>query len=294
MEKNSLKKGDLVYFTNNGDNELIISAKNNDNVRVKLQEITITTDAKSQKDVNREIISAYLKNFHQITVVGSNLDKKVRDIRKCINNLVGLEIIEHTKDRIVAKDILNMKKISVLGTLKKIDAIVREMIEDSKHTLSRDAYDSILVRDEDVNRLTNLVFRISRYVLKKPHLLHSTGLTPFDFFKYFQVADNLEKIGDETKRLSRFLRKMEVAGDIHDELVTIYQRIHDSYTQAMECFYAHDVKAATERATRDAAIREACDTFMMKHKDIPLMDAVVEKLKQMHYHIHSIGREVYQ
>lgn len=294
MQKNNLNKGDLVYFTENGSNELILTPSNNQEQRVKLQDVTINIEGKNFNDIKREIVSSYIRNVHLIKIEGKNLDKKVREIRKYLSNLMALEVVEQNKDKIIAKDFLNMKKISMFQTIKKVDAIVDSMLRDSQHMFETDSYESLMVRDEDVNRLVNMVLRVSRYVMRKPHLIGNTGLTPFDFFKYLQVADNLERLGDEAKRLARYLRKVEVDDAGKREIVALYGEICDNYRNVMESFYNNDVERALELATKDGSIRERCDALSMKHSSCTYICVVAEKLKAMDYSIHSIGREVYQ
>ena len=45
---------------------------------------------------------------------------------------MALEVVEHNSNHIVAKDFLNMKKISLFQTIKKIDSVVRGMLVDSQ------------------------------------------------------------------------------------------------------------------------------------------------------------------
>ncbi len=294
VQKNNLSKGDLIYLNENGNNELMLSATNGADQRVKLQEVTIDIDGKSFLDIKREIVSAYIRNMHVINIEGKNLDKKVREIREFMSNLMALEVVEHNSDRIVAKDFLNMKKISLFQTIKKIDAVVRGMMQDSQKIFETDTYQSLMVRDEDVNRLVNMVLRVSRYALRKPSLIQSAGLTPFDFFKYLQVADALERIADEAKRLSRYLRKLEVDENTKKGILSRYHDLCQQYELVMDAFYANDIQKALVCASQDQGLRERCDVLASNYDVSQYMCTIAEKFKTMDYCIHSIGREIYQ
>jgi len=294
VQKNNLGKGDLIYLNENGNNELMLSATNGADQRVKLQEVTIDIDGKSFLDIKREIVSAYIRNMHVINIEGKHLDKKVREIREFMSNLMALEVVEHNSDRIVAKDFLNMKKISLFQTIKKIDAVVRGMMQDSQKIFETDTYQSLMVRDEDVNRLVNMVLRVSRYALRKPSLIQSAGLTPFDFFKYLQVADALERIADEAKRLSRYIRKLEADENTKKGILSLYQDLYQQYEQVMDAFYANDIQKALLCASQDQGLRERCDVLASNCSVSQYMCTIAEKFKTMDYCIHSIGREIYQ
>ncbi len=294
IERNNIKKGDTVYFNENGDNELVLTPHVDGNQRVKLREIMISTDGKELPDIKREINAAYVNNCHVIRIEGKHLDKKVRDVRKCLSNLMALEVIEQTNNHIEAKDFLNMKKISIPSTLRKIDIIVRSMLTDAKGMFENDAYESLLVRDDDVNRLVSLVVRVSRYALKKPHLIQDTNLAPFDFYRYLIVADAMEKIADEAKRISRYLRKVDLTKDEQDTFLKILDKVENLYQNTLETFYANDSTTALQLASEDRKIRAECDTFLIKNQQKSFVPIVTEKLKCMGYLIHLVGREVYQ
>ncbi len=293
VEKNKIQKGDMVYVNENGNNEIVLTHQFDTNQKVKLRNITINVDNSDLHDIKREINSAYVNNYHVIRIEGKSLEKKVRDVRNILSNLVALEVVEQTNNHIEARDFLNMKKISIHNTIRKIDGIVRSMIVDSKMMFESDAYESLLVRDEDVNRLVSLVVRVSRYALKKPHLVQDTKLSPFDFYRFLTIADCMERIGDETKRISRFLRKVDFTKEQEENFVKIYSRLESIYKNAAEAFYTNDAAAALALAREDRKLQLDCDAFMVKcsaHYTALLMD----KMKRMADLTHIIGREVYQ
>lgn len=294
VDKNNIQKGDVVYVNENGNNELVLTHHHDVDQKVKLRQITIATDDKDLADIKREINAAYVNNYHIIRIEGATLEKKVREIRKFLSNLMALEVVEQTNNHIEAKDFLNMKKISLPITIKKIDLIVRTMLEDSKRMFESDSYESLLVRDDDVNRLVSLVVRVSRYALKKPHLANDTGLTPFQFYRYLIVADTLEKIGDETKRISKYLRKVNLGKNEQGALVKLYAKLENLYINTMEAFYTNDTTIALQLASEDRKIRTECDGFLIRHQQRDFVPIVTEKLKTMGYLIHTVGREVYQ
>ena len=54
INKNKLVKGDLIYFNENGNNELVLSAREN-NDKKKLSRIVIDTKNKPLQTIRREI-----------------------------------------------------------------------------------------------------------------------------------------------------------------------------------------------------------------------------------------------
>ena len=125
--------------------------------------------------------------------------------------------------------------------------------------------------------------------------IQNAGLTPFDFFKYLQVSDALERIADEAKRLSRYLRRLEADDKTKQEILALYHDIVQQYYDAIEAFYANDIEKAFTYASKDKVLRERCDALSANCKNsCDDICVITEKLKTMNYCIHSIGREIYQ
>ena len=94
-----------------------------------------------------------------------------------IHDLIALEIMEETSDRITAKDFLNLDEIDILDTMKKMDRITRDMMEDSHGSFDEDKYPDLSLRDKDVNRLLYVASRSIRYLQRRPALAKERGYT---------------------------------------------------------------------------------------------------------------------
>src|SRR3989338_2211085 len=98
IEKNRLKKGD-VLLVEQKPNELILSSKDVSE-RKKLNEVTVNPEGKSFDEFKTEIVSLYVNNYSIITVVNVTDAAAIKDI---FRNLVGMEVVEETATKIVAK-----------------------------------------------------------------------------------------------------------------------------------------------------------------------------------------------
>src|SRR3989344_5042092 len=107
IKKNNLKKGDLIYFESNGSNEITLTPNKKDKVKID-KESVINVDGKAEKSLMREITSVYLNNFNIIKFEGKELGNKSKLVRSLVQDLVALEIVEHTNKNIVVKDFLDM------------------------------------------------------------------------------------------------------------------------------------------------------------------------------------------
>ena len=167
LDKNALKKGDLVYIVEKTDKELSIMAENT-GLKKSNKEITINVEGKDMEAIQRDITSAYINNFNNIIIIGLDSVDKAKDIRRILHDFVALEISEQTSTKIVAQDLLNLKEISIDKTLRRMDMIVRSIMQDSVASIEgNNMFDSVFHRDFDVNKLYFLMRSEERRVGKE-------------------------------------------------------------------------------------------------------------------------------
>ena len=115
IDKNNLKKGDLVVC-NEETNELRILPHIAD-FKQNAKEITITLTENDKGRVKHKISSAYVNNYGLINIIADDLLIFVQEIRIATSNLMALEIIQQTSKKIVLKDFLDIKEISIIDTI---------------------------------------------------------------------------------------------------------------------------------------------------------------------------------
>jgi len=152
IQKNNLKKGDLISVSDDGF-ELILKA-GQEETKPELKEINIDAKGKNIELLKAEIVSSYLNGYDVISILLESNSKEAPKIRDIIRNLSGLEIMEQTSTRIVAKNLISINEISIKTIIRRIDIITRAMMEDSILCCrAHSAYESIRNRDDDINRL---------------------------------------------------------------------------------------------------------------------------------------------
>ena len=167
IRKNKIEKGDLVYLEESGPN-LLLSSKENAGKENEEKETVINVDGKTKEWIAREVCSAYILNFRKITFKGKEIRGKVRELQGIIQNLMALEVMEQSTDYIVAKDFLNMDKVSPNELIRKMDVVTRTMIKEARAIFKEENYDNLNERDKDVNRLYFLLYRSVLYNLENP------------------------------------------------------------------------------------------------------------------------------
>src|SRR3989338_8419275 len=155
--ENRLKKGDTLNLLENSSDILVSpSLKEMEPVQKK---IVIDTKEKGLALISSEIVSAYLNGYDFIEILIGEMETRVTEIKEIIRNLSGLEIMEQTSTKMIAKDILNPKEVEIGSIIRRMDVIVRSMIDDTLRCLQEKNKEKkqnlagiISQRDEDNNR----------------------------------------------------------------------------------------------------------------------------------------------
>lgn len=293
LEKNHLNKGDVIYFSENGNNELILSPQVKE-ISKEQKEISIDTTNKDIDSINREIISAYIRDYNIIKIHGADLKKKAEAVRNCLHGLVALEIMEQTKDIVIAKDFLNISNTSLRDLIRKLDIIVRAMMADTKLCVKEDHSDSIINRDLDVNRLTFLTFRVIKKALKDPEVAKAIDVGPINLVDSWRLANSLEGIADEAKRAARCIILMKSKEKNRKEFLQILDEIEKAYLDIMKAYHTVDIKLAFNVATKiKLEVMPRCNKLLEYSENSSANIRCMEKLKGIANHISDICRVIY-
>lgn len=292
VRQNNLKKGALVYVEEK-DNNLLLGLGDRQEVQEKSREISV--DGKSIRRLKREIITAYIKDYKTITLFGEELKDKAVEIQDTIQNLMALEVMEQTSRKLVARDFLDMNTISIINLVRKIDVIIRAMMEDCEKMFVEDDYESIFHRDNDINRLTFLIFRVvefgfnnSSYIYKKQNLNSHKLLT------YWWGVFHLETIGDDVKRVARYMRTTPLDQKQRERFLKLLASAKENYLRVLKGFYAEDVELVHAVLDMKEKLISDCELFYQENKKVENVGLLIERLKSMITGIYSLGRVIYQ
>ena len=157
-------------------------------------------------------------------------------------------IVQKTLDviQIKAKDLLNIKEISIEKIMRRIDTIIRSMMEDAKLSHKINNYETIYKRDFDINKLTFLSYRTIKKCLEYPKIAEFVGIKYNKLIEEWLLVFYLEKIADEVKRISRYLTRIKNNSERIKEVITVYSEVKDDFSKCMNAYYKKDIAAAHE------------------------------------------------
>jgi len=287
LEKNNLKRGDIIYLKEISDQEIMITPDLREQTAGQ-KEITITTDKKEIDTIQREITAAYLNDYSTIEIIGDSVATKTKEIRKMLHDFVALEITEQTSNRIVAKDLLNLKEISVDKTIKRMDMIARTMLEDTTAVIDgKEVHESIIFRDFDINKLYFLLTRLLRSATKNNAMAESICIKKEDILSVWYLSINLENLADDVKRICELITEMD-----KKNLTSVAKALHkisQSYAEAMKAYHTSNKELADKTARQRAELVSECAALITKNSRAELVE-LVENLKAIATIISNIAR----
>ena len=304
VEKNNLKKGDLISVNDDGF-ELILSA-NQQEEKPDARDIFIDAKGKELEFLKAEIVSSYLNGHDTINILFDTNAKEVPKIKDIIRNLSGLEVMEQTSTRIVAKNLININEISISNIIRRMDIITRAMMEDSILCCRGQCnYDSLSQRDIDVNRLYFLGYRVIKNAIKTPRIAKSLGIEAWQLHSDNLMILRIENIADRQKRIARYICTNNIDRMTLAELDKIYTDISEAYNEVMKAYYNHDRQAAIKIETTNRDRTSACDKFLEKYMNahasaknktskasLVAVAKIVENLKATTVELRNLARTV--
>lgn len=292
IEKNNLEKGHNVYLVEKSDRELVILPEQSQEQEVQEQkEITINIDKKELDTIQREITAAYVNNYNTITIFGDSLAEKVKQIRKMLHDFVALEISEQTAKSIIAKDLLNLKEISVDKTIKRMDMIVRTMLKDIADGVEdkKFNYETIVFRDYDVNRLYFLLSRLLKSAVTNTQLAEDIGIEKTQILPSWYLSMNLENLADCVKHMCTTAGKIDKKELV--KIKPILEELDKQYTTVMKALHSDDKALADAVARKRIELVKQCTSLITKNTAAETVE-LVENIKTGTTLVSNIARIV--
>jgi phosphate uptake regulator len=287
LKKNKLKKGDLLYISEESNNELKINPQLKDEKQES--EISIVYDG-DLEEIHRKIIGNYIAGY---SIINIRLEKSdnIDIIKNYIDSLMSLEIIEESNTEIKVKDLLNIKEISMEKIVRRIDTLIRSMMEDTKLSNKTNNYEEIFKRDYNINKLTFLSYRVLKKCLDYPKLAEFIGIKYNRIIEDWLLVFDLEKLGDEIKRISRYLTRLKNK-NIKD-LIGVYSEVCEDYNKCMNAYYKNDFRIIQEIIKKKDIIIKKCNLIVEKNNN-PYVFNIMERAKTLEKYIRDIGRLMYK
>jgi len=247
--ENDVGAGTEVEFYPDGDSLFLTPRSDEDRTRGTLD----ITDLRGQ-DLTRAVTTMYVSGFDVIELNGSEIAAEQRStIREVVQSLVGLEVLEETRDRVVIRDLLDSSELSIHNAVTRMRLISLSMLADSITALSELDHDlarDVIGRDDDLDRLWLVVSRIFRATLRTPKAAEELGLPREECFDYHSSARQLERVGDHATKIAHLTLKFEEP--LPEAVIAAIEDLHEDAVEvidsAMDALFEEDTEAASRQA----------------------------------------------
>ncbi|ADB61354.1 phosphate uptake regulator, PhoU [Haloterrigena turkmenica DSM 5511] len=253
---NDVSAGTTVEFYPEGDSLLLTPQNETDR-----QEGTLdVTDLEGER-LTRAVMTMYVSGFDIIRLSAGRITTDQRSaIRSATQSLVGVEVLEETTDSVVIQDLLDSSELSIVNAVSRMRLIARAMLKDAVTALVEnddDIAQDVIERDDDVDRLWQVVSRIFRATLRSPRAAEELGVPREDCFDFHSSARQLERVADHAAKISNLALKLEaIPEDVADALVALHDDVSDIIEKSMDALVAEDSDEATDlgHAAREAIL----------------------------------------
>lgn len=289
VDKSGLKKGDNIFITPNSNGELIIQPKYQGSN--KNNEIVLNIGNKGNKEIEREISSAYVKDCSILRIVG--IDKNKRDyIEHLLKSLISLEVVEKNKDSIVAKDFFDLNEANLENFLRRIDNSMRNMFEEievylKKGSVTDKELKEIYEIDWDINRLYFLIYRIFIKGLNNPALLSTLKIDNMALLNNWQIAVKIEEAGDELKRVCKLINHNGKLKE-KDKIFSLFLELKEFYIKLLSAYYNKNEENVKETTFYKKDLIKKCEE-LSESKDATVAK-VAEKFKHVSSSVHEVSK----
>ncbi len=290
LKKKGVEKGDSLHL-NVDNSKITVYPDERDEEHEEIQRI-IKVEDQSLQVIQKKINAAYINNADTIRLQGDGLNSNLEDIKKKIQNLIAMEVVEQTTERLVAKSFLKMDDVEVPETMRKADHMIRTMFKDLHKAAESpvieavELSDSITQRDEDVNKMCMLAFRALNYEQKRGP--SKDGLEEEDMLGMWGLNFFIEEIGDEIKRIARIAGKYEDR-ELMQDYSEVIQEISKNYANAMKGFYKEDKGLIYSVAEKRDELLQKCDE-VLKDDVNSLTASLLDKTKDLIDKVQNLNR----
>ncbi|WP_226042892.1 phosphate uptake regulator PhoU [Natrinema sp. DC36] len=260
--ENDIEAGNTVYLYTHLDGSLVVRRREKE--QSELADIEAKLDNHDTSAMRRTFHAAYTAGFDRITLQAS--DQLTKDQQRAITagarELTGVEIVEQTETSITAQVLLSSRDISVRQSLLRLRSIALSMHEAAMAAFAgeTDEVEHIFQRDDEAGRVFQLIMRHFNRSLQDFEDLDQLDITRPQLFRYFFIAQQLERVADHAAKIADLVIQMETP--IEDELLAEVVALGEDARQV--------VHSASDAVINTSSTESA-------HSALNLRDRVIER-----------------
>ncbi len=245
VKKANLKAGDSLVVTEQDGSLLIETSIAEKESRVKEIKISQLT---SNEALERMIIAFYLVGYDTIKI---KLDRKDHlpyreTIRKILDYLIGVEIVEDTNDSMTLEIMVDYKRMSTMQILQRMYAINRSMLLDLGKALKNNdtgLAKDVIIREKEIDRLYFLVVRQLKSAVEHQQIAEKLGIEhQRDCLGYRIAVKVLERIADHIENMAKsYIQLHEIQTDAKlEDFIKLNNKTVEIFEKSVEALFTRN------------------------------------------------------
>lgn len=233
VRKHKLEKGSEVIVEENELGDIVFHAPNERSF-IPQSHYTLKVTKENSSMLYWELLRAYLHNYATINLEGENISQMTASVLQKLNNFIGLDIIEQTKNVIVLKNFSAYDtESSPYSLLKKIDVGVRAMLEliDTFFSkgFSHEEVIELQSQHEYNERIYLFTLKLINAIMDAPALMRTFKTDYRQLMKELAIVSALEQISFQLSKIGRLLLIMENTGKKAIVIKEIFETLSQKY-----------------------------------------------------------------
>jgi len=257
--KTNVNAGDEVELDEREDGLLISTERTSRKLKESLEF--------NQKNrlMSRIVAGKYMKGVDELEVkVGSTAISRV--IQKRVDQMIGMEIVDQSKDRLLIKSLGISEEDNIETISRRILYLLQSISDESLNAIKNKETDLEYLKDMELN-----VNKFSEYCFR---LLNKKGHPqPSKTSSFYCSLFLLEELADEYKNLIDYINDNNVK--LNNKLINIYTKINGYHKNMNKIFLKYNEEKALSLAKEYDTISKDIATELKKTKSVK--EAIVLK-----------------
>ncbi|MFZ3059579.1 MAG: PhoU domain-containing protein [Candidatus Methanoperedens sp.] len=285
VRKTNLKPGDSLVVTEHGSSLLIetsVIEKESQVKEIKISQIT------SSEALERILIAFYLVGYDTIKI---KLDRKDHlayreSIRKILDYLIGVELVEDTNEAMTLEIMLDYKRMSTMQILQRMFSIDRSMLLDlgkALKTTDIGLAKDVIVREREIDRLYFLVVRQLKSAVEYQQVAEKLGIeNQRDCLGYRITVKALERIADHIENIAKsYIQLSDIQKDMPlNDFIKLNNSIIVIFEKSVDALFTRNHVLAEKIFQELKEINEfhsAISNELLQSKDKNIESAILQK-----------------
>jgi phosphate uptake regulator len=276
-KKTGVKKGDIVFISEENDGALRITPEPNKTEDANIHVVHVDM-CDNTKVLARVIVGNYVLGRNLVRVESERrlMREQIEAIRGVTQRLLGIGIIEESDRHLLLQCSIDPKNFPLQTVIKRLNVITSIMFKESMDALmDRDmelAKDAI-AREHEADTIFWLLVRLLSSAQQSRVVSEAIGIVdPMEVMEYNQIAWYLEMIGDRIQTIAKSIlaleeRRTDDEEELFERLSQIGLIVYTMFDQAMKSVFDGDIKVASDAVDLYDAVGHEEDSLLKEFQE---------------------------